>query len=77
MVIVVEKMRSSLSSVVRRITSSRQSPRRSALRAGFDLVLLLAVQPSAVKRRWVVSVSQSHFETVLLFNLKATVERDS
>src|SRR3954454_489890 len=73
-------MRSALLSAVRHTTSSRQSPNRSALRAGFDLVPLLAATPDPVSRRvsppvpylsmWVASsssrlVSPSH-QTVKL-----------
>ena len=60
--IVVEKMRSSWLSVVRSMTSSRQSPSRSTLRAGVDLVPLLEEHPSAVKITSSVSFSQFHFE---------------
>src|SRR6185503_13929383 len=58
-------MRSSLLSVVRQITSSRQSPRMSALSVGVAFVPLFDAQPSAVNRRSSVPVVQFHFEIVL------------
>src|SRR3954467_4581850 len=58
-------MRSSLLSVVRQITSSRQSPRISAHKTGVALVPLLAEQFSATSRRVSVSVCQFHFEITL------------
>ena len=58
--IVVVKMRKAELSVVRQITSSRQSPRRSALSAGVDFEPLLEEQSVAVSRRLTVPVPQSH-----------------
>src|SRR6185436_13172682 len=56
-------MRSSLLSVVRQITSSRQSPRISALNAGVAFVPLFDVQPSAVSKT--VSVPSVQFHLVM------------
>ena len=61
-------MRNSLLSVVRQITSSRQSPNRSALKQGVALEPLLATQPSAVSRLLVVSFFQSHLSILFLSN---------
>src|SRR4051812_7581894 len=54
-------MRSSLLSAVRNMTSSRQSPKRSADSAGVALVPLFDAQPAAVNSVVSVSFSQSHF----------------
>src|SRR5215203_3186394 len=47
------------------MTSSRQSPKMSALNAGVAFVPLFDSAPSAVKITSVVSFSQFHFEIVL------------
>ncbi len=57
---VVVKMRRALLSLVRKMTSSRQSPKRSALRTGVDFEPLLGRQPSAVKRVLSCDFSKSH-----------------
>src|SRR5688572_8940043 len=57
-------MRSSLLSVVRQMTSSRQSPSMSALSVGVAFVPLLDEQPSAVSRTSSVAVVQFHFKIV-------------
>src|SRR5262245_36797140 len=57
-------MRNSLLSFVRQITSSRQSPKMSALSVGVAFVPLLDVQPSAVSNRSSLPVVQFHFEIV-------------
>jgi hypothetical protein len=51
-----------LPSVVGQITSSRQSPSRSAQSVGVDFVPLFERQSSAVRIRSVFSVSQFHLE---------------
>jgi len=48
--LVVVKMRTLCPSLVGQITSSRQSPRKSADRQGLPLVPLMETQPEAVKR---------------------------
>src|SRR5262245_23970333 len=58
-------MRSSLLSELRQMTSSRQSPRRSALRHGVALVPLFEEQPVAESRTTSDSFSQVHFEVVV------------
>src|SRR5688572_23046820 len=64
-------MRSALLPVVRKITSSRQSPRTSPDSAGVDLVPLLDVVPSAVSSR--VSPPVPYLSTWLLSSSSRTV----
>src|SRR5256885_753893 len=66
-------MRSSLLSVVRQITSSRQSPRMSAESAGVDFVPLFDEQSSAVSRR--VSVSSFQFHLSIWFEFSSSRRR--
>ena len=50
---------------MRQITSSRQSPRMSAQRQGFDLVPLFEAQPSAVSSRPARAGRRSHLAIVV------------
>src|SRR5262245_16310665 len=59
-------MRNAVLSVVRKITSSRQSPNKSELSAGVDLVPLFDEHPSAVMMMPVALLSQFHLEMRLL-----------
>src|SRR5215207_9521583 len=67
----VVKMRSSLLSAVRQITSSRQSPNRSADKTGVDLVPLFRTQLSlaASSRLSVVLFSYSHLSILVPFRI--------
>src|SRR3977135_1019282 len=69
---VVVKIRSSLLSVVLKITSSRQSPNRSALRAGVAFVPLFDEQSAAVMMVFSVPLCQSHFEMRLPSRISRT-----
>src|SRR5262245_30748283 len=62
---VVVKIRNSLLSDVRQITSSRQSPRMSALRAGVAFVPLFDAQPSAVSNTASTLSAQFHLKIML------------
>src|SRR5690348_8964534 len=62
---VVVYIRNSLLSVVRQITSSRQSPRMSALSAGVAFVPLFDAQPSAVSIMVSAPSAQFHLKIVL------------
>src|SRR5262245_54120860 len=64
-------MRRNALSVVRQTTSSRQSPNRSPLSAGVDLVPLLDVTPDAVSRR--VSADVPYLSMWLLSSSSRTV----
>src|SRR5215218_3772526 len=55
-------MRNSLLSGVRKMTSSRQSPKKSADKTGVALVPLFEVAPSAVSKVSSVSLVQFHLE---------------
>src|SRR5262245_12263996 len=61
-------MRRKRLSLVRQITSSRQSPNRSPLSAGVDLVPLLDVAPVAVSSREDVLFAKFHLSITLLFS---------
>ena len=64
-------MRSDVLSAERQITSSRQSPKRSAVSAGVALVPLLEAAPVAVSSRTSELVFQSH----LLIQLLSSISR--
>src|SRR5262245_58201820 len=58
-------MRSSLFALDRHMTSSRQSPKRSALRAGVDLVPLFDERPPGERIELPVPVRWFHFVIVV------------
>src|SRR5262245_47762133 len=58
-------MRSDKLSDARQITSSRQSPKRSALRQGVDLVPLLDERPLGERTKLLALLVQFHLEIVV------------